>query len=151
MTSQGTAHGRFTRAIKSGHLVNAEMAARNELDGWRRNFDERLRNLDERLRVIVDQQQNGEKATEAKLRKLRQRLSDLDKRVDNLVYHISGEHRPASRATVTPECSAPPRSALSGGWKSREPRNPGLSDPATVRLGISHGARHRGILQRKAE
>jgi hypothetical protein len=28
MTSQGTAHGRFTRAIKSGHLLNAEMAAR---------------------------------------------------------------------------------------------------------------------------
>jgi hypothetical protein len=28
MTSQGTAHGRFIRAIKSGHLLNAEMAAR---------------------------------------------------------------------------------------------------------------------------
>src|SRR5262245_8830842 len=28
MTSQGTAHGRFTRAIKSGHLLDAEMAAR---------------------------------------------------------------------------------------------------------------------------
>jgi hypothetical protein len=28
MTSQGTAHTRFQRAIKSGHLLNAEMAAR---------------------------------------------------------------------------------------------------------------------------
>src|SRR3954453_8597750 len=28
MTSQGTAHGRFTRAIKRGNLLNAEMAAR---------------------------------------------------------------------------------------------------------------------------
>ena len=28
MTSQGTAHGRFTRAITSGNLLNAEMAAR---------------------------------------------------------------------------------------------------------------------------
>jgi hypothetical protein len=28
MTSQGTAHARFQRAIKSGHLLNAEMAAR---------------------------------------------------------------------------------------------------------------------------
>jgi hypothetical protein len=28
MTSQGTAHGRFTRAIKSGHVLHAEMAAR---------------------------------------------------------------------------------------------------------------------------
>ena len=28
MTSQGTAHGRFTRAIQRGHLLAAEMAAR---------------------------------------------------------------------------------------------------------------------------
>jgi hypothetical protein len=28
MTSQGTAHGRFQRAIKRGHLLPAEMAAR---------------------------------------------------------------------------------------------------------------------------
>jgi hypothetical protein len=28
MTSQGTAHGRFTRAIRGGHLLNAEIAAR---------------------------------------------------------------------------------------------------------------------------
>ena len=28
MTSQGTAHGRFQRAIKRGHLLAAEMAAR---------------------------------------------------------------------------------------------------------------------------
>src|SRR5262249_53978025 len=28
MTSQGTAHGRFTRAINRGHLLAAEMAAR---------------------------------------------------------------------------------------------------------------------------
>jgi hypothetical protein len=28
MTSQGSAHGRFQRAIKGGHLLNAEMAAR---------------------------------------------------------------------------------------------------------------------------
>jgi hypothetical protein len=32
MTSQGTAHGRFGRAIHSRHLQNAEMAAR-EMDG----------------------------------------------------------------------------------------------------------------------
>jgi hypothetical protein len=29
MTSQGTASGRFTRAIKRGHLFAAEMAARD--------------------------------------------------------------------------------------------------------------------------
>ena len=28
MTSQGTAHGRFQRAIHAGHVQNAEMAAR---------------------------------------------------------------------------------------------------------------------------
>jgi hypothetical protein len=28
MTSQGTAHGRFTRAISNRHLLNAEIAAR---------------------------------------------------------------------------------------------------------------------------
>lgn len=28
MTSQGSAHGRFTRAIKAGHVLNAEIAAR---------------------------------------------------------------------------------------------------------------------------
>jgi hypothetical protein len=28
MTSQGTAHARFQRAIRGGHLLNAEMAAR---------------------------------------------------------------------------------------------------------------------------
>jgi hypothetical protein len=28
MTSQGTAHGRFTRAVQRGHLLAAEMAAR---------------------------------------------------------------------------------------------------------------------------
>jgi hypothetical protein len=28
MTSQGTAHGRFTRAVMRGHLLAAEMAAR---------------------------------------------------------------------------------------------------------------------------
>jgi hypothetical protein len=28
MTSQGTAHARFHRAISGGHLLNAEMAAR---------------------------------------------------------------------------------------------------------------------------
>ena len=28
MTSQGTAHGRFTRAIKNGNVLRAEMAAR---------------------------------------------------------------------------------------------------------------------------
>jgi hypothetical protein len=28
MTSQGTAHGRFQRAIERGHVLNAEMAAR---------------------------------------------------------------------------------------------------------------------------
>jgi hypothetical protein len=62
MTSQGTAHGRFQRAIKSGHLLNAEMAAR-ELGA--------LSNSDALALVLLYQREGSEKFERAARRWVR--------------------------------------------------------------------------------
>jgi hypothetical protein len=52
MTSQGTAHARFQRAIKRGHLQHAEMAAR-ELEA--------MSTSDALARVLLYQRKGSEK------------------------------------------------------------------------------------------